>query len=602
MRRSLICAWIFVVAVLLLPALAQPPGGANEKGPPKYEVGKLFTPPLLKELKLTDAQAVELAAIEKGLKARLDALLTPEQKKLANNFMPLPKGPRGENTLTPLLLVTPSYTTARFLPTGGLKLVGDEKSPFSLRGDAVAGVLGDLKTEYNGYGIRLLSGVDQNKDGMRAGGFYATVTGLTDNPGRWYRLRVRAMAQENFSVKDANLTLEVGFFKDKGTNPLDGLRKSVFEQIELERKSLLDAGTNKNLGSATWRYYTLDFRTPFAEVDTLRVGMGFQDAQGGAERSELWVSDVEIAPIPDPADYRAPAKATPMATPALKSLVSLGGRWYYDPRSGSRELPVQFDHTNADRLIYLTDRLETPFSGNMSAWLRPGYYDIEGKMVEKEKYVPDSVVITFTKTHLVMKSKNLPNHPTAVFPDRARFLDGNPNVVREKRDTWYLPLDPKPNPNRPAPMTMENKQGLPMGPIGVAVNGVVFFNPFDHIADADAVHRVDRCCGHPGPMGDYHYHKYPVCINTPWADDGQEHSQLLGFAFDGFPVYGPYESKGVLAKDSKDRPLNIYNLHTDDARGPHYHVTPGKFPHIIGGYWGSVDPLNRGGKKGPPKK
>lgn len=32
--------------------------------------------------------------------------------------------------------------------------------------------------------------------------------------------------------------------------------------------------------------------------------------------------------------------------------------------------------------------------------------------------------------------------------------------------------------------------------------------------------------------------------------------------------------------------------HYDDARGWHYHVTPGKFPYVIGGYWGEPDPRN----------
>ena len=213
----------------------------------------------------------------------------------------------------------------------------------------------------------------------------------------------------------------------------------------------------------------------------------------------------------------------------------------------------------------------------------------------------DAVVISFTDKHLVMKSKNLPNHPTAVFPDRTRFIDGNPNYIREQRDTWFIPLEPKVNSSHVA-MTMENKRGLPMGPIGVATNGVVFFNPFDHIAEADAVWRLDRCCGHPSPFYEYHYHKYPVCVNTPWADDGTAHSLLIGFAFDGFPVYGPYEAPGELAKDSKTNPLNEFNLHDDPSRGPHYHVTPGKFPHIIGGYWGEVDSNNRPAKKKDPPK
>jgi hypothetical protein len=87
---------------------------------------------------------------------------------------------------------------------------------------------------------------------------------------------------------------------------------------------------------------------------------------------------------------------------------------------------------------------------------------------------------------------------------------------------------------------------------------------------------------------------------------GQENAcprpPLIGFAFDGYPVYGPYEAKGVLAKDAKDNPLNEYNLHGDEARGPHYHVTPGKFPHIVGGDRGQADPKNRPARKGPPKK
>jgi hypothetical protein len=36
----------------------------------------------------------------------------------------------------------------------------------------------------------------------------------------------------------------------------------------------------------------------------------------------------------------------------------------------------------------------------------------------------------------------------------------------------------------------------------------------------------------------------------------------------------------------------VCNGHTDPARGYHYHVTPGRFPYIIGGYAGTPDPTN----------
>jgi hypothetical protein len=623
MRRA-ICgttAFAALVAFIASHAVSQPPGGGTDKrGPPRFELGQVFPPPLLKELQLTPAQQKELEAIRKDLKAKLDALLTVEQKKKVQEFRPGsgrgspgasedPAGSSGssgarsrrpEPQSTPALPEKPRVS-AGLVVGGALKVVGAERSPFMVTGDAVEGPLGDQRQEHSGTGIRLLSGEDRNQDGVRAGSLACTVNGLKAENGRWYYVRVRGLAQEHFAVEKDDLFVQVEFFKEDGKNPLDHIKKSIYGQVELERKTLRDAGTNKNLGPATWRNYTIFFRTPFAEVDTLRVTVGFGNGVGTPDRSEFQVAELAVTPIPDPADYSPPARpVSGRAPPALKSLVKLGGRWYYDPVGGSDEPPAWFDHTNVDRLYYLSDRLETPFVGNTSAWLRRGYLDRDGNLVQKDRFVADSLVIAFTGKHLVMKSKNLPNHPTAVFPDRSRFLDGNPNYVQEQRDTWYIPLRPKENPGHVA-MTEQNHRALPMGSIGVACNGVVFFNPFD--ADSvDALWRLDRCCGHPSPTSEYHYHKYPACINTPWADDGTAHSPLIGFAFDGFPVYGPYESAGILAKDSKENPLNEFNLHTDAARGPHYHVTPGKFPHIIGGYWGEVDRSNRPGRRAPPSE
>lgn len=583
----------------------RPPGPPGFGGPNRFELGQVLPRPLIEDLNLTPAQESELAAIRDDLKDRLNGLLTDEQKKTVANFRPRIGGPgapgRGPRPIE--LGPDPSAgarTSARLVVHGRLKPVGDTAFPFTVLGDAVGGVLGDARLEQNGGGVRLLSGDDFNHDGKRSGECVCTLTGVERESGRWYRINVYGLAQPQLALNRDELYIKVEFFKDQGRNSLDFIKKSIYAQVQRERESLIDSRTNRNLGPATWRNYSIDVRTPFPDVDTLKVSVGFSGGAGKARQSEFWVGAVDVSPIPDPAEYRAPAvPAAEKNPPALERLVRLGGRWYFDPRGGSEKPPEQFDRTNADRLYYRTDRLEPVFAGNTSAWLRRGFLDYEGRTVRANRFQEDAVVISFTKTHLVMMSKNLPNHPVAVFPDRTRYLDGNPNVIQEQRNTWYIPLEPRPNPDRPAAMTLENKRGLPMGPIGVAVNGVVFFNPFDHIAEADAVWRLDRCCGHPSPANQYHYHKYPVCVNTPWADDGDGHSPLLGFAFDGFPVYGPYDAAGELAKDSKNR-LNEYNLHSDDARGAHYHVTPGKFPHIIGGYWGVVDSRNRPFRRGPP--
>ncbi len=225
----------------------------------------------------------------------------------------------------------------------------------------------------------------------------------------------------------------------------------------------------------------------------------------------------------------------------------------------------------------------------MTAWLRKGYKDKGGNMAQEDRLVQDNVVLTFDGSDtLQITTHNLPNHPTGKFPDTFGTQGYNPNYIQEKVVTYRIPIKPQKNPNAVA-MTKDNSNmGLNMGPTGIAVNGVVFFNPFDaNMQDATSI--MDRCCGHPSPDNSYHYHKYPICVNTPFVDKGEEHSPLIGFALDGFPIYGPYETKDLLARDLTENKLDAFNAHYDPVRGWHYHVTPGKFPYVIGGYMGSVE-------------
>jgi len=500
------------------------------------------------------------------------------------------------------LAAPPIAPPANLISNGSMETAEDGiPTGFTFEGDVLHGYLGHADWDAVGRGVRMNSVQDFNKDGKKAGAFWTSVKGLDAKDGRWFRLRINAMAQDGFNVEKDNLQLRVKYFGDGGENALDGASTRVYPLIARERDDMADEGTNRTLGNGLWRFYDLVFRTPFPEVDTLKVGVSFGDGAGEGNMAEFWVDEIELVRIPPPADYQPKDGSKVVA--ALKDMVPIGGRFYFDPRGGDKTVPAKFDHTNSDRLLYLSDRLEAPFAQNMDSWLRPGYVDLAGKTVETARYVPDNLVITFTDTHMVMKTRNLPNHQTASFPDRWRNLDGNPNYLQEQDAEYRIPLEPKEDPDRRAMQNGQNNdRALPGGPIGVAVNGVVFFNPFDHIADADAVWRLDRCCGHPAPNKQYHYHKYPACVKSPWADDGEQASPVIGFALDGYPVYGPYEGQGQLAKDLKDNPLNEFNVHEDEARGWHYHVTPGKFPHIIGGYWGVAERRRRGGAQGdgPP--
>ena len=265
----------------------------------------------------------------------------------------------------------------------------------------------------------------------------------------------------------------------------------------------------------------------------------------------------EVAWAKPPANA-VPSGAVPAgAVPA--GLVGIGGKWFV--QQGAK--PAYF-YRDGDRYVDL-------FSYHTK---------------DSNKDGVENVRLRHDSQFLIMESQGYPNHPTAIFPN-----SGNPNTIKLQKFVFRLPLEPK----------MADKiTRLPMGPVGTALNGVVFFNPFEaggmNAVEGYSEVWLDSCCGHPSPTGVYHYHKYPSCVKSPFADDGKQHSPVIGFAFDGFPVYGPYEESGVMAKDLKgERALDVCNGHHDDQRGYHYHVTPGRFPYILGGYAGVVEPSNSPG-------
>ena len=239
-----------------------------------------------------------------------------------------------------------------------------------------------------------------------------------------------------------------------------------------------------------------------------------------------------------------------------EQLLHVGGNWYV-----SKEEPKTYYYRDAGRWVDL-------FSYHLLDSNQDGIPNLR---------------ISHDANHLIIQSQGYPNHPTAIFPN-----SDNPNAIRVQDFTFRLPLVPR---------KAESVTRLPMGPVGMALNGVVFFNPFE-MGGMNAVEGydevwLDSCCGHPQQTGVYHYHKYPTCVKSPFVDEGRGHSPIIAFAFDGFPVYGPYESEGTRAMDlTGENALDVCNGHEDPVRGYHYHVTPNRFPYILGGYSGVVEASN----------
>ena len=430
------------------------------------------------------------------------------------------------------------------------------------------------------------------------------IRNINQAKGRWLSFRFRGLAEHGFVVAGETLKMKIEFYSKNGANYLDCATRAIDGEIETDRKDLTVNGDYHKGGAAVWRSYELEELIPFPEVDAVKVSVSYANgAATSALHAAFLIDDFSLVQRSasltgrvDPATVRGASRSR--ASVDQSKLMPLGGRWYYEPAGGepapSPVAPLTVTEENADRLFYKSDRLLNPFLNNMTAWLRAGYKDEAGNIVAQDQFVPDNVVLTFKGDgFLTIKARNLPNHPTARFPGF------NPSYIQEFNRIYRLPLEPVPNPDAVAMNASDRNAALPMGGIGVAVNGVVFYNPFDATMN-DASSIMDYCCGHPSPDNRYHYHKYPICVNTPFADKGDAHSEVIGFAFDGFPIYGPYEVAGVMARDSTSNPLNAFNACYDKERGWHYHVTPGKFPYVIGGFFGKVESSNLDHMRGPP--
>ena len=123
-----------------------------------------------------------------------------------------------------------------------------------------------------------------------------------------------------------------------------------------------------------------------------------------------------------------------------------------------------------------------------------------------------------------------------------------PACPTDQNKQEYLAVEPVPT---------ESSCETGMGAVGLLVNGTSVYNWGDgqtygngvwyNLAPTAEQYDVDICGGHAPPTGDYHHHFYTSCLAKLIGDEGNSHSPIYGFAADGYALYGPYESDGVLA-------------------------------------------------------
>ena len=178
-------------------------------------------------------------------------------------------------------------------------------------------------------------------------------------------------------------------------------------------------------------------------------------------------------------------------------------------------------------------------------------------------------------------------------PTTPTNMIATPTPISAQNFTTSLPTNPT---------LLDTPQCLSNGSIGVTLSGVAIFNGFDAGGrDAVATEIQDSCQGHPQQAGQYHYHGLSECLEDTSAQN--QHSDLVGYIFDGFGIYGP---KGEGGNEISSQDLDVCHGHTHSISWDgvnqemfHYHMTQ-DFPYTVSCFRGSpVTQTSTGGESGP---
>ena len=197
-------------------------------------------------------------------------------------------------------------------------------------------------------------------------------------------------------------------------------------------------------------------------------------------------------------------------------------------------------------------------------------------------------------TKRAVTANNLPTHGTGIFPikrsDDAYQYDRNPNRIRTQKIKLKLPANPK---------IAIKSSCLPLGIIGFSLTGAAIFNSLDARGDDAPAHEIqDKCGGHPERTGQYHYHNHSPCMADKSGKSGR-HSDLVGYALDGFGIFGLYGKGGNQLHNSE---LDACHGHTEKVAWNgsnqniyHYHMTA-EYPYTLGCFRGT--PVSTGLTRG----
>ena len=256
--------------------------------------------------------------------------------------------------------------------------------------------------------------------------------------------------------------------------------------------------------------------------------------------------------------------------------------------------------------LFFDNVLTGQLSPAITSWLQnttvKGSYYVTGSSLA----VPNNTLVNcqkveYSPTHAYIHTTGVPGYPSGP------FQDGNPSQATNQSAIYKIPLSPKENTG--------TKTATTAGNIGVFVNGVSLFDFRDDVAWNTSTNSL---CGGPGnppcpggmgtiqpwnrdavlaemkgfdcskahpAMGNYHHHQNPSAFKLDkkvissicnlydsdglYIIDSTQHSPLLGFAYDGFPIYGPYGYANVDGTGGIKRIKSGYQLRNITVRTHH---------------------------------
>lgn len=236
----------------------------------------------------------------------------------------------------------------------------------------------------------------------------------------------------------------------------------------------------------------------------------------------------------------------------------------------------------------------------ISAWLQnntgiKGRHYVSGNSTPIQDNDSANVkTVLYSANNVYIRTNGIPSYVTGP------YLDGNPSVASSQNAIFRLTLNPVKNTGTPTATSAGN--------IGLFINGVALFDYRDGVSWNDAQQKLcggpinppcvgngvwnrdavvaeragfDCSKGHPA-MGNYHHHQNPSAFKLDknvvsnicnlydadglYAISSTQHSPLIGFAYDGFPIYGPYAYKNADGTGGIERMKSSYQLRNITTR------------------------------------